>query len=77
MELTTAALEQTRLRRSIASRIRKLVLPLMAGRTECDQIVQSIFAELAPLRQVVYVQVFRRTAILTPPPISLEHPLAE
>jgi hypothetical protein len=64
-------------RGGIASSIRKMMLPLMAGNTKCDQVVQSIFAELAPLRQMMYVQVFRRTAILTAPAISFEHSLAE
>jgi hypothetical protein len=54
-----------------------MVLPLMAGRTKGDQVVQSIVTELASLRQMMDVQVNRRTAILTPPPISFEHAAAK
>jgi len=49
----------------------------MAFRAKCDQIIQGIIAELAPLRQMVDVQIVRRTTVLTPPPISFEHTLAK
>jgi hypothetical protein len=77
IQLTMADLEPSRLSGNIASRIRKLVLLLMAGLTKRDQIVQSIVAELTSFRQMVYVQVFRRTTILTPPAISFEHSAAK
>jgi hypothetical protein len=51
--------------------------PLMAGRTKDDQVVQRIVAKVAPFRQMMYVQVFRRTAVLTAPPISFEQPFAQ
>ena len=50
---------------------------LMAFRAKCDQIIQGIIAELAPLGQMVDVQIVRRTTVLTPPPISFEHTLAK
>ncbi len=53
-----------------------MVLSQMANRTECDQIAQGIVTKLAPLRQMMYVQIFRRTAILTAPSISFEHKMA-
>ena len=77
MELTMAALKPSRLGGADAGTVRKMVLPLMAGHTKCDQVVQCIVAEFAPLRQMMYVQVFRRAAILTPPPISFEHLMAK
>ena len=42
-----------------------------------EQILFSIVAELAPLRQMMHLHVCRRTAILTPPPISFQHSLAK
>jgi hypothetical protein len=77
MEFTMADSEASRLGGNIASRSRKLMLPLIAGHTKYDQVVQCIVSELAPLRQMMYVQVFRRTAILTPPPISFEGSMAK
>jgi hypothetical protein len=53
------------------------VLSQMAGRTECDQVVQGIVTEPAPLGLMVYVQVFRRATILTVPPVSCEHAVAK
>jgi hypothetical protein len=49
MELTMADSEPIALGGNVASKSRKTVLPLMAGHTKCDQVVQSIVAELAPL----------------------------
>jgi dTDP-D-glucose 4,6-dehydratase len=51
-----------------------MALPLMACCTQCDQVVQCIVPELAPFRQMMYMQVFRRTAIMNsdiPDPINL------
>ena len=56
---------------------RKTVLRSMAGRTECDQVVQGIVPEIAPCNLMMQMQLFRRTAILTSPPISFEHSLAK
>ena len=55
MELMTADSEPSRLGRSVASSIRKMVLHLMAGHTKCDQVVQCIVAELATLRHMVHL----------------------
>jgi len=55
----------------------EIVLSLMANCTKRYQIVQDVVAELAPLCQMMNLQVFRRTAILTAPAIALEHPVAE
>ena len=35
------------------------MLHLMAASTKSDQVVQGIVAECAPLRKMMYVQVFR------------------
>jgi hypothetical protein len=48
-----------RSRGSFASSSRKMVPHLMAGRTKCNQVVQGIVAELTPLRQMMYLQIFR------------------
>ena len=77
MELTLMDSEPSRLGETVVSRSRKMVLPLMAGHTECDQIAQVIVTKFAPLRQMMYVQIFRRTAILTAPSISFEHSMAK
>jgi hypothetical protein len=53
------------------------MLVLMARRAECNQIIQSVSAELAPLCQVMNLQVLRRPAVLASPAISFEHPVAE
>ena len=54
-----------------------MVLPVMADHTKSDQVVQCIVAQLAPLRQMMYVQVFQRAAMLTPPPVSFERSLTK
>ena len=59
MELTMTALELSRLGNTVVKSNRKLVLPLMAGRTKCDQVVQSIVAQSASHREMMYLQVFR------------------
>ena len=53
------------------------MLLVMAVSTKCNQVVQCIVAELTPLRQMMYMQVFRRAAILAPPAISFEHASAK
>ena len=51
--------------------------PSVTDNTQCDQVVQSVVAKFAALHQMMYVQVYRRPAILTPPTISFEYPLAK
>ena len=77
MELTLVASEPSLLRGDVARETRKMVLHLMAGRTKCDQVVECIVAEFTALRKMMYVQVFRRPAILTPPTISIEHSMTK
>ena len=50
-----------------------VMLALMAGRTESDQIVQCIVSQPASLNLMMHMQVSQRPTILTPPPISFEH----
>ncbi len=45
-----AASEPSRLGGTVASSNWEMVLPLMAGRTKCDQVIQCIVAEFTPLR---------------------------
>ena len=40
--------------------------------TQCDQVVQCVVTEFTSLNLMMYLQVFRRTATLTTPPISFE-----
>ena len=54
-----------------------MVLPLVAGHTKRDQVVECIVAEITPLCQMMYLQVIRRTTVLTSPPISFEHSVAK
>ena len=49
-----------------------VMLPSMAGRAKCDQVVQYIVAELASLRLMMHLQVFRRAAILATPTVSVK-----
>jgi hypothetical protein len=59
--------------------VRKLKRPLgivftqMAGQAKCDQVVQCVVAEPAPLHQMMNLQVLRRTTVLTSPPITFQH----
>jgi hypothetical protein len=53
------------------------VLRLMARRAKCDQVIQVIVAEFAPLRQMMYMQVFWRPAVLTSPSIPFKHSESE
>jgi hypothetical protein len=62
---------------NIANSGQNMVLSQMAGRTECDLVVQGIVTESAPLSLMVYVQVFRGATTLTAPPVSFEHAVAK
>jgi hypothetical protein len=54
-----------------------MVLPLVARHTKRDQVVECIVAEITPLCQMMYLQVIRRTTVLTSPLISFEHSVAK
>jgi hypothetical protein len=45
----------------------------MTDHAECDEIVQNVVTESASFNQMMHLQVFQRTAILTPPPIPFEN----
>jgi hypothetical protein len=51
-------------------------LPVTAG-AKRNQVGQCIVAELASPVQMMCLQVFWRTATLTPPSIAFEHPVSE
>jgi len=51
---------------------RGVPLPVTSS-TQCDQVVQRIISQVASFFEMMYLQVFRRTTILTVPPIAFEH----
>jgi hypothetical protein len=77
MKLMMAASRPRWLGGNAAGNSWEMVMPLMASRTKRYQIVQDVVAELAPLCQMMHLQVFRRTTILTAPPIAFEHSVAK
>ena len=49
------------------------VLGFVASRAKCNQVLRCIVPKMAPPLDVVNLQVFHRTAILTSPAIPLEN----
>ena len=51
--------------------------PLVTYRTECDEIMLGIVSQVAPWLKVVHLEIGEAPAELAPPPIPLEHLVAQ
>lgn len=54
-----------------------LVPPSVTVNTERNQVIERIVAQLTSFDEMMHLQVFRRTAVLASPSVSLEHSVAQ